>query len=204
MVFVTLKMPKSLINNEIRAARPGGSKPPPSLGEARSSRKKVVEGVFCCSVRVRATKRQRRIFSLWRSHVSDRGERSREARSSRKKVVEGAYCRFVIVRAAKRRRRKFSLGRCHDSDRGERTREARSSRKKWSRELSAVLRACERPNVRDVYSPWGEVTLVTEGRETARPEARAKSGRGSLLLFCASASDQTSETYVLPGEMSRQ
>lgn len=45
---------------------------------------------------------------------------------------------------------------------------------RWSRESSAVLRACERPNVGDVYSPWGEVTLVTEGRETASPEARAK------------------------------
>lgn len=37
-------------------------------------------------------------------------------------------------------------------------------------------------------------------------EARARTergGRGSLLLFCASASDQTSETYILPREMSR-
>ncbi len=32
VVFATLKMPKALINNEIRVARPGGSKPPPSLG----------------------------------------------------------------------------------------------------------------------------------------------------------------------------
>ena len=50
----------------------------------------------------------------------------------------------------------------------------RSSRKRWSRESSAVLCECERPNVGDVYSPWGDVTLVTEGNETARPEARAK------------------------------
>lgn len=31
----------------------------------------------------------------------------------------------------------------------------------------------------------------------------AKRGRGSLLSFCDSASDQTSETYILPREMSR-
>ena len=113
VVFATLKMPKALINNEIRVARPGGSKPPPSLGEARSSRKKVVEGVFCCSESVRATKRQRRRFSPGRSHASDRGERIREARARAKR---------------------------------------------WSREFSAVLRACERPNVGDVYSPSGDVT----------------------------------------------
>ncbi len=113
VVFTTLKMPKSLIYSRIRAARPGGSKPPPSLGEARSSRKKVVEGVFCCSESVRATKRQRR---------------------------------------------RFSPGRSHDSDRGERIREARARAKRWSREFSAVLRACERPNVGDVYSPSGGVT----------------------------------------------
>lgn len=34
----------------------------------------------------------------------------------------------------------------------------------------SVLCECERPNVGDVYSPWGEVTPVTEGKETARPE----------------------------------
>ena len=207
MVFVTLKMPKSLINNEMRAARPGGSKPPPSLGVRPRLALKVVEGAFCCSVRVRATKRRRRIFSLGRCHDSDRGERNREARSSRKKwsressavlcecerrnvgdvyspwgdvtivtegneagrpelaqkVVEGVFCCSVRVRATKRRRRIFSLGRSHASDRGMRSREARSSRKKWSRESSAVLRACERPNVGDVYSPWGDVTIVTEG-----------------------------------------
>ena len=32
MIFTTLKMPKSLIVSRIRAARPGGSKPPASLG----------------------------------------------------------------------------------------------------------------------------------------------------------------------------
>lgn len=32
MVFVTLKMLKALIASGIRVARPGGSKPPPSLG----------------------------------------------------------------------------------------------------------------------------------------------------------------------------
>ena len=82
-VFTTLKIPKSLIASRISVAHPGGSKPPPSLGEARSSRKKVVEGVFCCSVRVRATKRRRRMFSLGRCHVSDRGVRGlTESRSS--------------------------------------------------------------------------------------------------------------------------
>lgn len=80
---------------------------------------------------------------------------------------------------------------------------ARSSRKKWSRESSAALCECERPNVRDVYSPRGEVTLVTDGNEAARPELALKSGRGSFLLFCERASDQTSETCILPGEMSR-
>ena len=33
--------------------------------------------------------------------------------------------------------------------------------------------------------------------------SRKRGGRGSLLLFCECASDQTSETYILPGEMSR-
>ena len=153
-------MPKSLIDSRIRAARPGGSEPPPSLGvRPKLALKEVVEGVFCCSVRVRATKRRRRVFSL---------------------------------------------GRCHVSDRGERSREARSSRKRWSREPTVVMRACERPNVGDVYSPSGAVTPVTEGKEAMRPEARAeRGGRGSLLSFCDSASDQTSETYILPREMSR-
>ena len=132
-------MPKSLIDSRIRAARPGGSEPPPSLGvRPKLALKEVVEGVFCCSVRVRATKRRRRVFSL---------------------------------------------GRCHVSDRGERSREARSSRKRWSREPTVVMRACERPNVGDVCSPWGEVTPVTEGREAARPEARAKIVEGA---FCCS------------------
>ena len=54
----------------------------PHYESVRSSRKKVVEGVFCRSERVRATKRQRRIFSLGRCHVSDRWERNLEARSS--------------------------------------------------------------------------------------------------------------------------
>ncbi len=39
MIFTTLKMPKALISSEIRAARPGGSKPPHSLGVRPSSRK---------------------------------------------------------------------------------------------------------------------------------------------------------------------
>lgn len=59
MVFVTLKMPKSLINNEMRAARPGGSKPPPSLGVRPRLAQKEDEGAFSRSVRVRATKRRR-------------------------------------------------------------------------------------------------------------------------------------------------
>lgn len=64
MVFVTLKMPKSLINNEMRAARPGGSKPPPSLGvRPKLALKEVVEEAICRSVEVRATKRRRRKFS---------------------------------------------------------------------------------------------------------------------------------------------
>ena len=50
----------------------------------------------------------------------------------------------------------------------------RSSRKKSSRESSAVLRACERSNVRDVYYPWGEVTPETEGNEAGRPEFALK------------------------------
>lgn len=113
VIFATLKMPKALIVSGMRAARPGGSKPPPSLGVRPKLAQKVVEGVFCCSVRVRATKR---------------------------------------------RRRRFSPGRSHASDRGERIREARARAKRWSREFSAVLRACERPNVGDVYSPSGDVT----------------------------------------------
>ena len=79
----------------------------------------------------------------------------------------------------------FSLGRSHVSDRGERSREARSSRKKRSREPSAVLRECERPNVGDVYSPWGDVTIVTEGNEAGRPELAQKEVEGG---FCCSES----------------
>ena len=82
VVFTTLKIPKSLIANGMRVARPGGSEPPSSLGVRPKLAQKEVEGGFCCSVRVRATKRQRRVFSLGRSHASDRGERNRESRSS--------------------------------------------------------------------------------------------------------------------------
>ena len=80
------------------------------------------------------------------------------------------------MRATKRRRRKFSLGRSRVSDRGEGNREARSSRKKVVEGVfcCSVLCECERPNVGDVDSPWGEVTIVTEGNETGRPEARTK------------------------------
>ena len=59
MIFITLKMPKALISSEIRAARPGGSKPQRSLGVRPSSHKKVVEESICCSVEERATKRRR-------------------------------------------------------------------------------------------------------------------------------------------------
>ena len=141
MVFTTLKMPKALILSGIRVARPGGSKPPPSLGVRPRLAQKEDEGAFSRSVRVRATKRRRRIFSLWRSHASDRGERSREAR----------------VRT-----------------------------ERWSRESSAVLRACKRPNVRDVYPPWGEVTPVTEGKEAGRPELALKEVVEGV--FCCSES----------------
>ena len=134
-------MPKALILSGIRVARPGGSKPPPSLGVRPRLAQKEDEGAFSRSVRVRATKRRRRIFSLWRSHASDRGERSREAR----------------VRT-----------------------------ERWSRESSAVLRACKRPNVRDVYPPWGEVTPVTEGKEAGRPELALKEVVEGV--FCCSES----------------
>ena len=94
MVFVTLKMPKSLINNEMRVARPGGSEPPPSLGVRLRLAQKEDEGAFSRSVRVRATKRRRRIFSLWRSHVSDRGERSHEARARTERGGRGSLLPF--------------------------------------------------------------------------------------------------------------
>ena len=45
---------------------------------------------------------------------------------------------------------------------------------KWSSAPSAVLCECERPNVGDVYSPWGAVTSVTEGNEAGRPELALK------------------------------
>ena len=54
-------------------------------GRPELALKEVVEGVFCCSVSVRATKRQRCVFSLVRSHASDRGERKPRGPSSRKK-----------------------------------------------------------------------------------------------------------------------
>ena len=117
----------------------------------------------------------REVYSPWGevTPVTD-GREAGRPELALKEVVEGGFCCSESVRATKRQRRIFSLWRCHVSDRGERNREARGSRKKSSRESSAVLRACERPNVGDVYSPWGDVTLVTEGNETARPEARTK------------------------------
>ena len=54
MVFTTLKTPKMLIVSEIRAACPGGSKPPHSLGVRPSSRKKGRGVISVCSVIVRA------------------------------------------------------------------------------------------------------------------------------------------------------
>ena len=102
VIFTTLKMPKSLTVSVIRAARPGGSEPPPSLGV-------------------------------------------------RPKLAQ-----------------------------------------KWSRESSAVLRACERSNVGDVYSPWGDVTLVTEGNESHEARARTKKSRGMFHgFFCASEGTRT-------------
>lgn len=105
------------------------------------------------------------------------------ARARAKKMAEGVSCRSESVRATKRRRRKFSLGRSHASDRGERIREARGSRKKWSSEASAVLRACERRNVGDVYSPWGDVTSVTEGNESHEARSSHKKSRGMFHGF---------------------
>ena len=96
-VFTTLKMPKALIINGIRAARPGGSKPPHSL-------------------RVRP----------------------------------------------------------------------KLAQKRWSRDTPSDLCESERPNVGDVNSPWGEVTLVTEGNETVSPFARTEIDRGDShgLFLC--------------------
>ena len=82
--------------------------------------------------------------------------------------------------------RVFSLVRSHASDRGERNREARARTEKWSRESPAVLRACERPNVGDVYSSWGEVTSVTEGNESH--EARSSYEKVVEGVFCCSES----------------
>ena len=62
--------------------------------------------------------------------------------------------------------RVFSLGRCHEVTEGYEDMRPEARTEKRSRESSAVLRVCERPNVRDVYSPWGDVTLVTEGNES--------------------------------------
>ena len=74
VVFTPLKMPKALIVSGICAARPGWSKPPPSLGvRPKLALKEVVEGVFCCSESVRATKRRRRIFSMGRCHEVTEG-----------------------------------------------------------------------------------------------------------------------------------
>ena len=51
-----------------------------------------------------------------------------------------------------------------------------------------------------VARPGGSKPSTSLG---VRPKL-AKRGRGSLQPFCASASDETSETYILPGEKSRQ
>ena len=186
-------MPKALINNGIRVARPGGSEPSPSLGVRPKLAQKEDEGAFSCSVRVRATKRLRRIFSLGRCHASDRGERNREARSSRKKRTRESSAVLCECERPNVGDVYSPWGDVTLVTEGNESHEARSSRKKRSREPSAVLRACERPNVGDVYSPWGDVTLVTEGNETGRPEARTERGRGviSTSSFCASEGTRT-------------
>ena len=106
-----------------------------------------------------------------------------------KEVVEGVFSRSVRVRAIKRRRRVFSLGSSHVSDRGKKP-GGPSSHRKWSREFSAVLCECERRNVRDVYSPWGAVTSVTEGNEAGRPELTLKEAVG-IPTASLSASEGT-------------
>ena len=65
-----------------------------SPSEARA--KKEDEGVFCRSVRVRATKRRRRIFSLGRCHeVTEGYEDSRSPEARTKKAVECSTAFFV-------------------------------------------------------------------------------------------------------------
>lgn len=49
-VFTTLKMLKSLIDSRISVARPGGSKPPTSLGVRPKLAQKEDEGAFSRSV----------------------------------------------------------------------------------------------------------------------------------------------------------
>ena len=73
---------------------------------------------------------------------------------------------------------------------------------KWSREASVVLRACERSNVGDVYSPWGEVTSVTEGKEAMRPEARAKKwSRESSAVLRACERPNVGDVYSPRGDV---
>ena len=146
VVFVTLKMPKALIASVIRVARPGGRKPPPSLGvRPKLALKEVVEGVFCCSESVRAIKRRRCIFSPGRSHASDRGERKpRGPKLALKEVVEGVFCCSESVRATKRRRRRFSLGRCHEVTEGYEDSRRPEARTERGRGNSHGLFLCER------------------------------------------------------------
>ena len=57
--------------------------------------------------------------------------------------------------------------------------------------------------IRRVFS-LGRSHVSDRGERIREARARTeRGGRGSLLLFCASASDQTSETCILPREMSR-
>ena len=70
----------------------------PHYESARARAKKMVEGVFCCSVRVRATKRRRRIFSLGRCHeVTEGNEVARPEARAKKEAV--GFPRPLSVRA---------------------------------------------------------------------------------------------------------
>lgn len=74
--------------------------------------------------------------------------------------------------------------------------------KKRSREPTAVPCECERPNAGDVYSPWGDVTPVTEGNEAGRPElAQKKWSRKPSAVPCECERRNVGDVYSSWGEV---
>ncbi len=136
-----------------------------------------------------------KVFSLGRSHVSDRGERSREARARTERGRGVISVCSVIVRATKRRRRKFSLVRCHVSDRGERKPGGPSSRKKGRGVISVCSVRVRATKRRRRKFSLGRSHVSDRGERKPRgPKLAQKKMTWShlhVIFFCASEGTRT-------------